>query len=67
MGEVGVGVTVTYSDLSSSNSTAQATASAERIAPGRLRFLISIGDRPHDERFGLRRPSARACSGSTRC
>lgn len=37
---------------------AQATASAERIAPGRLRFLISIGDRPHDERFGLHRPSA---------
>jgi len=37
---------------------AQATASAERIAPGRLRFLISIGDRPHDERFGLQRPSA---------
>jgi alkanesulfonate monooxygenase SsuD/methylene tetrahydromethanopterin reductase-like flavin-dependent oxidoreductase (luciferase family) len=37
---------------------AQATATAERIAPGRLRFLISIGDRPHDERFGLRRPSA---------
>jgi alkanesulfonate monooxygenase SsuD/methylene tetrahydromethanopterin reductase-like flavin-dependent oxidoreductase (luciferase family) len=37
---------------------AQAAASAERIAPGRLRFLISIGDRPHDERFGLQRPSA---------
>jgi len=37
---------------------AQAVASAERIAPGRLRFLISIGDRPHDERFGLQRPSA---------
>ena len=37
---------------------AQATASAERIAPGRLRFLISIGDRPHDERFGLQRPNA---------
>jgi len=39
---------------------AQAAATAERIAPGRLQFLISIGDRPHDERFGLRRPSARA-------
>ncbi len=37
---------------------AQAAASAERIAPGRLQFLISIGDRPHDERFGLQRPSA---------
>jgi len=37
---------------------AQAAASAERIAPGRLQFLISIGDRPHDERFGLHRPSA---------
>jgi alkanesulfonate monooxygenase SsuD/methylene tetrahydromethanopterin reductase-like flavin-dependent oxidoreductase (luciferase family) len=32
---------------------AQAVATAERITPGRLRFLISIGDRPHDERFGL--------------
>ncbi len=38
---------------------AQAAATAERIAPGRLQFLISIGDRPHDERFGLQRPSAR--------
>jgi len=37
---------------------AQAAASAERIAPGRLQFLISIGDRPHDDRFGLERPSA---------
>jgi alkanesulfonate monooxygenase SsuD/methylene tetrahydromethanopterin reductase-like flavin-dependent oxidoreductase (luciferase family) len=37
---------------------AQAAATAERIAPGRLQFLISIGDRPHDERFGLQRPSA---------
>jgi alkanesulfonate monooxygenase SsuD/methylene tetrahydromethanopterin reductase-like flavin-dependent oxidoreductase (luciferase family) len=33
---------------------AQATASAERLFPGRLRMLISVGDRPHDERFGLR-------------
>jgi alkanesulfonate monooxygenase SsuD/methylene tetrahydromethanopterin reductase-like flavin-dependent oxidoreductase (luciferase family) len=32
---------------------AQATATAERIAPGRLRFLVSIGDRPIDARFGL--------------
>ncbi len=32
---------------------AQAVATAEQLAPGRLRFLISIGDRPHDERFGL--------------
>lgn len=32
---------------------AQAAATAERLAPGRLLFLISIGDRPHDERFGL--------------
>ena len=32
---------------------AQAVASAERIAPGRLRFQISIGDRPIDARFGL--------------
>jgi len=37
---------------------AQASATAERIAPGRLHFLISIGDRPHDERFGLPLPSA---------
>ena len=37
---------------------AQAAATAERIAPGRLQFLISIGDRPHDERFGLQQPSA---------
>jgi len=32
---------------------AQSIASAERIAPGRLRFLASIGDRPIDARFGL--------------
>ena len=32
---------------------AQAAASAERIAPGRFRFLISVGDRPIDARFGL--------------
>jgi alkanesulfonate monooxygenase SsuD/methylene tetrahydromethanopterin reductase-like flavin-dependent oxidoreductase (luciferase family) len=32
---------------------AQAAATAERIAPGRLRFLISPGDRAIDRRFGL--------------
>ncbi len=32
---------------------AQAVATAERIAPGRLRFQISIGDRPIDARFGF--------------
>ncbi len=34
---------------------AQAAASAERIAPGRLRFTISIGDWAVDARFGLPR------------
>jgi alkanesulfonate monooxygenase SsuD/methylene tetrahydromethanopterin reductase-like flavin-dependent oxidoreductase (luciferase family) len=34
---------------------AQAAATAERLAPGRLRFVISIGDRPHDERFGMKK------------
>ena len=38
---------------------AQATATLERIAPGRLRFLISIGGQPADRRFGLPLPSAR--------
>ena len=37
---------------------AQAAASAERMAPGRLRFFVSIGDRPEDPRFGLPRLSA---------
>jgi alkanesulfonate monooxygenase SsuD/methylene tetrahydromethanopterin reductase-like flavin-dependent oxidoreductase (luciferase family) len=37
---------------------AQAAATAERIAPGRLRFVVSIGDRPNDEGFGLRQLSA---------
>jgi alkanesulfonate monooxygenase SsuD/methylene tetrahydromethanopterin reductase-like flavin-dependent oxidoreductase (luciferase family) len=37
---------------------AQAAATAERLTPGRLQFLVSIGDRPNDERFGLQRPSA---------
>jgi alkanesulfonate monooxygenase SsuD/methylene tetrahydromethanopterin reductase-like flavin-dependent oxidoreductase (luciferase family) len=32
---------------------AQAVATLERIAPGRLRFLISIGGQPADGRFGL--------------
>jgi alkanesulfonate monooxygenase SsuD/methylene tetrahydromethanopterin reductase-like flavin-dependent oxidoreductase (luciferase family) len=32
---------------------AQSVATAQRIAPGRLRLLIGIGDRPGDERFGL--------------
>jgi len=32
---------------------AQAVATAERIAPGRLRFLLTIGDRLHGEGFGL--------------
>jgi alkanesulfonate monooxygenase SsuD/methylene tetrahydromethanopterin reductase-like flavin-dependent oxidoreductase (luciferase family) len=37
---------------------AQAVATAERIAPGRLRFQISIGDWDVDARFGLPHPSA---------
>jgi len=32
---------------------AQAAATAERMTPGRLRFLVGLGDRPHDERFGF--------------
>ncbi len=35
---------------------AQCVATAERLYPGRLRFLVSIGDRPGDERFGFRVP-----------
>jgi alkanesulfonate monooxygenase SsuD/methylene tetrahydromethanopterin reductase-like flavin-dependent oxidoreductase (luciferase family) len=38
---------------------AQAAATAERLAPGRLRFQISIGDREDDARFGLPQRSAR--------
>lgn len=38
---------------------AQAVATLERIAPGRLRFLISIGGQPADRCFGLPLPSAR--------
>lgn len=32
---------------------AQAVATAMRLAPGRLRFLVSAGDHPIDARFGL--------------
>lgn len=32
---------------------AQVTATAERLAPGRLRFLIATGDRKIDARFGF--------------
>ncbi len=35
---------------------AQAAATTERITPGRLRFFVSIGDRPEDRRFGLVNP-----------
>jgi len=38
---------------------AQAVATLERIAPGRLRFLISIGGQQGDRRFGLEVPPAR--------
>jgi len=38
---------------------AQAAATAERITPGRLRFFVSIGDRPEDPRFGLASPPVR--------
>jgi alkanesulfonate monooxygenase SsuD/methylene tetrahydromethanopterin reductase-like flavin-dependent oxidoreductase (luciferase family) len=38
---------------------AQAVATLERIAPSRLRFLISIGGQPADRCFGLPLPSAR--------
>ncbi len=37
---------------------ALAAATAERIAPGRLRFAISIGDWAADARFGLSLPKA---------
>jgi len=37
---------------------AQAVATLERIAPGRLRFLCSVGGQPADRRFGLAFPSA---------
>jgi alkanesulfonate monooxygenase SsuD/methylene tetrahydromethanopterin reductase-like flavin-dependent oxidoreductase (luciferase family) len=32
---------------------AQAVATAEQVAPGRLRFLVSLGAHPIDRRFGL--------------
>ena len=37
---------------------AQAAATAERLFPGRLRFLVSIGGQPADRRFGLPFPPA---------
>jgi alkanesulfonate monooxygenase SsuD/methylene tetrahydromethanopterin reductase-like flavin-dependent oxidoreductase (luciferase family) len=37
---------------------AQAVATAEVIAPGRLRFLITIGAQPADRRFGFAMPTA---------
>jgi alkanesulfonate monooxygenase SsuD/methylene tetrahydromethanopterin reductase-like flavin-dependent oxidoreductase (luciferase family) len=37
---------------------AQAAATAERLFPGRLRFLVSIGGHPADRRFGLPYPPA---------
>jgi alkanesulfonate monooxygenase SsuD/methylene tetrahydromethanopterin reductase-like flavin-dependent oxidoreductase (luciferase family) len=42
---------------------AQAAASAERIAPGRLQFLCSIGDRPEDPAWGYpKRTHAERCA-----
>ncbi len=38
---------------------AQAAATLAALAPGRLRFLISIGGRPADRRFGLPLPGDR--------
>ncbi|MDJ0789215.1 MAG: LLM class flavin-dependent oxidoreductase [Myxococcota bacterium] len=37
---------------------AQAVSTLERIVPGRLRLLMSIGGQPADRRFGLHLPSA---------
>jgi alkanesulfonate monooxygenase SsuD/methylene tetrahydromethanopterin reductase-like flavin-dependent oxidoreductase (luciferase family) len=37
---------------------AQAVATAECVAPGRLRFLASIGGQPSDRRFGFALPPA---------
>ena len=37
---------------------AQSVATAERLAPGRLRFLVSAGDHAIDARFGLPAPAA---------
>ena len=36
---------------------AQAVATAERVAPGRFRFIAGLGDWPVDARFGLAYPS----------
>jgi alkanesulfonate monooxygenase SsuD/methylene tetrahydromethanopterin reductase-like flavin-dependent oxidoreductase (luciferase family) len=38
---------------------AQATATLERIAPGRQRVLLAIGGQPADRRFGLPMPTTR--------
>ncbi len=35
---------------------AQAVATLDRVAPGRVRFLVSIGGQPQDARFGLPLP-----------
>lgn len=37
---------------------AQCVATAEHLAPGRLRFLVSVGGQPSDARFGWPWPSA---------
>jgi alkanesulfonate monooxygenase SsuD/methylene tetrahydromethanopterin reductase-like flavin-dependent oxidoreductase (luciferase family) len=37
---------------------AQSAATAARLAPGRFRFLVGVGDRPEDPRFGLPLPPA---------
>jgi alkanesulfonate monooxygenase SsuD/methylene tetrahydromethanopterin reductase-like flavin-dependent oxidoreductase (luciferase family) len=37
---------------------AQAAATAVRLAPGRFRLLLGVGDRPEDPRFGLPLPPA---------
>lgn len=39
---------------------AQCAATLERVAPGRLRFFASIGERPEDPRFGYPRLSTAA-------
>ena len=38
---------------------AQSAATAARLAPGRFRFLVGVGDRPEDPRFGLPLPPVR--------
>ncbi|HTF32336.1 MAG TPA: LLM class flavin-dependent oxidoreductase [Myxococcota bacterium] len=39
---------------------AQAAATLDRMVPGRLRFLVSIGGQPQDARFGLPLPPSAA-------